>query len=108
MLILTSYKEDNAMKTGFLAATIALVVVVVSSGDALAARKSATVQGVLGTSTAGKSLLKTAEDDGYYFEPDSEAGKKILSTCKIDKVCIVRGIINGKYILNAYYVEVGK
>lgn len=96
------------MKTRFLTATIAMFIVVVSSGDALSARKSATVQGVLGTSSAGKSLLKTSDDDGYYFEPDSEAGKKILSTCKVDKVCIVRGIINGKYILNAYYVEVGK
>jgi hypothetical protein len=97
------------MKTRFLAAVI-LLVLVFSAGSAVAARRITTVKGILGESATGKSMLKTdgESDKGYYFDPDSVAGKKILSICQTGKICVVRGVIKGHYILNAYYVDIGK
>ncbi len=79
----------------------------VSAGSAVAARRITTVKGVLGESATGKSMLKTKGDSdiGYYFDPASAAGKKILSICQTGKTCVVRGVIKGRNILNAYYVN---
>lgn len=98
------------MKTTSFAATVLVATLVLSAGSALAARKSATVEGILGKSTEGKSMLKETKesDKGYFFDPSSEAGKKILAVCQSGKMCVVRGIISGKNILNAYYVKVGE
>lgn len=96
------------MKTKFLIISSFLITLFVSSENVLAARKIATVHGILGTLANGKSLLITSGDKGYYFDPASMAGSKILSTCQTGKDCIVRGVINDKVILSAYYVKVGK
>lgn len=96
------------MKKRFLTATLILFSTVVSSVNALAARETTTVQGVLGTSPADKGLLITSDNKEYYFDPTTAAGKKILSICQIGKGCIVRGVIKGSEILFAYYVEIGK
>lgn len=95
------------MKTRFIIIAMLIFSLLVSSGNALAARKITTVQGVLGTSAQGKSMLITSGENGYYFDPASEAGKKILSICQKGKMCVVRGVINGSHIINAYYVNVG-
>ena len=98
------------MKAKFIATAVIVSTFILSAGNALAARKITTVQGILGESSQGKSMLKaTADSDsGYFFDPDSAAGKKILSTCQQGKMCVVRGVVRGKTILNAYYVNVGK
>lgn len=98
------------MKTSYLAIAITSITFLFSSGSALAARKAATVQGVLDVSPQGQGMLKkiTANKSDYYFEPSSEAGKKILSICQTGKICVVRGIISGSQILNAYYVNIGQ
>jgi hypothetical protein len=83
------------------------MILISSAGNALAARKITTVKGVLTLSAQGTAMLKTgAGDNGYFFNPDSEAGKKIMSTCQTGKMCAVRGVIRDKQILNAYYVNV--
>jgi hypothetical protein len=96
------------MKTRFIAATVIISILVISAGNALAARRSTTVSGILGTSTTGMGMLKTNGDNGYYFDPSSAAGRKILSICQPDRTCVVRGVIKGRRILNAYYVNMGK
>lgn len=93
------------MKASFLTAALLVATLILSGGDAFAARKITTVQGVLGESSEGKIMLKTDGDNGYYFNPESEAGKKILSICQSGKICIVRGVIKGSNILTAYYVK---
>lgn len=93
------------MKTRFLALTVIFATFVLCAGDVLAARKITTVQGILGESADGKRLLKTGGDSGYYFDPASEAGKKILSICQAGKTCVVRGVINRNNILTAYFVK---
>ena len=96
------------MKTKFITTLLLLFSLFVSTGEALAARKIATVHGILGTTAKGESLLITSGNNGYYFDSASAAGNKILSTCQTGKDCIVRGVISGNRILNAYYVKVGK
>jgi len=93
------------MKTSFLIAALLVATVILSGGSAFAARKITTVQGVLGKSSQGKIMLLTDGDNGYNFDPESEAGKKILSICQSGKTCIVRGVINGSNILTAYFVK---
>lgn len=96
------------MKTKLFTTLLLISSFFVSADNALAARKIATVQGTLGTTAKGESLLITSGDKGYYFDPASAAGTKILSTCQTGKDCIVRGVINGNKILSVYYVNVGK
>jgi hypothetical protein len=96
------------MKTKFVATLLLVYSLVIFAADALAARRITTVHGILGTSSPGESVLKTSGDKGYYFDSTSAAGSKILSTCRTGKDCIVRGVINGNKILNAYYIKVGK
>lgn len=93
------------MKTSFFTAALLVATLIFSSGNVFAARKITTVQGVLGKSSEGKIMLKTDGDSGFYFNPESEAGKKILSICQSGKTCIVRGVIKGSNILTAYYVQ---
>ena len=96
------------MKAKLITTLLLVFSLAVSADNALAARKIATVHGILGTNTKGESLLITSGDNGYYFNPASAAGTKILSTCQTGKDCIVRGVINGHRILSAYYVKLGK
>lgn len=95
------------MKNCFLAVTMMVATLFFSTGDALAARKITTVEGVLGAVTKGKGILKTTGASNFYFDTTSEAGKKILSVCQTGKPCVVRGVINGSTILNAYYIKIG-
>jgi hypothetical protein len=98
------------MKAPCLATAFIAALVILSAGSALAARKSATVEGILGVSSAGKSMLKAARDsdEGYFFDPGSEAGKKILAVCQQGKLCIVKGVVNFKNIMNVYYIRLGE
>lgn len=96
------------MKTRVLAAAVIVAALIFSGGNAIAARKITTVKGVLTITEQGKVMLKTTGDSGYYFDANSEAGKKILNICKTDKICVVRGVISGNRIVNAYYVNEGK
>lgn len=100
------YKRGGMqMKTSYCTAVLLVATLILSSGNAFAARKITTVQGVLGESSEGKKMLKTDGDNGFFFNPESEAGKKILSICQSGKTCIVRGVIKGSHILTAYYVK---
>jgi len=96
------------MKTKLITTLLLIISLFVSTGEALAARKIATVHGILGTSAKGESLLITSGANGYFFDPASAAGIKILSTCQTGKDCVVRGVISGNKILSAYYVKVGQ
>ncbi len=96
------------MRSRSLAIAVITATLVLSGADAFAGRKIATVQGVLETPLKGKGTLKTGKDSGYYFDTASDAGKKILSTCQVGKICVVRGVITGHKIQSAYYVNVGK
>lgn len=96
------------MKTRVFTTSLFLFAFIVSSGNALAERRITTVHGILGISPKGKSLLKTPGENGYYFDPNSAAGTKILSICQSGKDCIVRGVIDRRRIVNAYYVKIGK
>ncbi|NVN98444.1 MAG: hypothetical protein HXX17_03900 [Geobacteraceae bacterium] len=96
------------MKTRLFATSLFLFAIGVSSGNVFAAHKIATVHGILGTTSKGKSLLITSGENGYYFDPSSAAGRKILSTCQTGNDCIVRGVIDGRRILNAFYVKAGR
>lgn len=98
------------MKMSYIAVVITILTFLISSGSALAARKSATVQGVLDVSPQGVGVLKSMIESkaNYTFDTSSETGKKILSICQTGKICVVRGIISGNQILNAYYVNIGQ
>lgn len=100
-----SVRGEIPMKTSLCTAALLVATLIFPSGNAFAARKITTVQGVLSESADGKKMLKTDSDNGYYFDPKTDAGKKILSICQTGKVCIVRGVINGSNIFTAYYVK---
>lgn len=91
------------MKTRLIA-VLTLTMLVLSAASSLAARKNTVVEGVLGVDADGNSLLQGAAKM-YYFAPGSDAGKKILSICRHGKICVVRGVINGNQIINAYFVK---